>query len=63
MIFERINATGLGLTIGSIGNYSEVRNITFRDCYLDTAAKESEAYVALYQILQSKRDSLLYLHH
>jgi hypothetical protein len=39
MIFERINATGLGLTIGSIGNYSEVRNITFRDCYLHKTVK------------------------
>jgi len=39
MIFERINATGLGLTIGSIGNFSEVRNITFRDCYLHKTVK------------------------
>jgi len=39
MIFERINATGLGLTIGSIGNYSEVLNITFRDCYLHKTVK------------------------
>jgi len=30
MLFERINASGVGLTIGSIGN-SVVRNITFRD--------------------------------
>eukprot|EP00957_Ditylum_brightwellii_P062995 4780789-Ditylum_brightwellii.AAC.1 len=35
MIFERINGTGVGLTIGSIGgNTSHVRNITFRDSYL-----------------------------
>jgi polygalacturonase len=33
MLFERINASGVGLTIGSIGN-SVVRNITFRDCYM-----------------------------
>lgn len=32
-LFERINASGVGLTIGSIGQ-SQVRNITFRDCYL-----------------------------
>lgn len=31
MLFERIVASGVGLTIGSIGN-SVVRNITFRDC-------------------------------
>lgn len=33
MLFERIHASGLGLTIGSIGG-SIVRNITFRDCYM-----------------------------
>jgi polygalacturonase len=33
MTFERINASGLGLTIGSIG-ISTVRNITFKDSYL-----------------------------
>jgi hypothetical protein len=33
MLFERINASGLGLTIGSIGS-STVRNITFRDIYM-----------------------------
>jgi Glycosyl hydrolases family 28 len=33
MLFERIHASGLGLTIGSIGG-STVRNITFRDCYM-----------------------------
>ena len=33
MLFERINASGLGLTIGSIGN-SVVNNITFRDSYM-----------------------------
>ena len=31
MLFERINASGFGLTIGSIGA-SLVKNITFRDC-------------------------------
>jgi len=31
MLFERINATGMGLTIGSIGGNSAVHNITFRD--------------------------------
>lgn len=30
MLFERINASGLGLVIGSIGN-SKVKNITFKD--------------------------------
>eukprot|EP00041_Stephanoeca_diplocostata_P026189 m.699775 g.699775 ORF g.699775 m.699775 type:complete len:429 (-) comp22906_c0_seq19:2120-3406(-) len=38
MLFERINASGLGLTIGSIGG-SIVRNITFRDCYMDETVK------------------------
>ena len=33
MLFERINASGVGLTIGSIGT-SEVNNITFRDCFM-----------------------------
>lgn len=33
MIFERINASGVGLTIGSIGG-TTVRNITFRDCHM-----------------------------
>ena len=33
MTFERINASGLGFVIGSIGT-STVRNITFRDSYL-----------------------------
>ena len=35
MLFERINASGVGLTIGSIGPstaHTCVRNITFRDC-------------------------------
>ena len=33
MLFERITASGIGLTIGSIGT-SNVNNITFRDCYM-----------------------------
>jgi len=33
MLFERITASGLGLTIGSIAAET-VRNITFRDCYM-----------------------------
>ena len=33
MLFERINASGLGLTIGSIGG-TTVSNITFRDSFL-----------------------------
>ena len=32
-MFERITASGVGLTIGSIGS-SNVNNITFRDCYM-----------------------------
>ena len=35
MLFERINASGVGLTIGSVGpssDHSCVRNITFRNC-------------------------------
>ena len=38
MLFERINASGLGLTIGSIGD-GIVRNITFRHCYLYNTVK------------------------
>lgn len=33
MLFERVNASGLGLTVGSIGG-TTVRNITFRDSLL-----------------------------
>ena len=38
MLFERINASGLGLTIGSIGSET-VDNITFRNCYMHNTAK------------------------
>ncbi|KAJ9462632.1 Endopolygalacturonase I [Diplonema papillatum] len=38
MLFERIHASGLGLTIGSIAS-SVVRNITFRDCYMHRTVK------------------------
>ena len=38
MTFERINASGTGIVIGSIGG-SHVRNITFRDCYLHKSVK------------------------
>jgi hypothetical protein len=38
MLFERIEASGLGLTIGSIGS-STVRNITFRDVYMRNTVK------------------------
>ncbi|CAE7523624.1 pgaC [Symbiodinium microadriaticum] len=38
MLFERITASGVGLTIGSIGS-SSVRNITFRDCYMPNTYK------------------------
>ena len=38
MLFERITASGIGLTIGSIGN-SNVNNITFRDCYMHHTSK------------------------
>ena len=38
MVFERINASGLGLTIGSIGD-GIVRNVTFRHCYLYNTVK------------------------
>ena len=38
MLFERINASGLGLTIGSIGG-SINRNITFRNCYMHRTYK------------------------
>ena len=38
MLFERINASGLGLAVGSIGD-GAVRNVTFRDCYLRDTVK------------------------
>lgn len=38
VLVERVNASGLGLTIGSIGG-SVVRNITVRDCYLSDSSK------------------------
>ena len=38
MLFERINASGLGLTIGSIGS-DIVNNITFRNCYMHKTVK------------------------
>ena len=38
MLFERITASGVGLTIGSIGG-STVRNITFRDCVMHKPSK------------------------
>ena len=38
MLFERITASGIGLTIGSIGD-SLVKNITFRDCYMHHTLK------------------------
>eukprot|EP01062_Namystynia_karyoxenos_P010444 TRINITY_DN136_c0_g1_i3.p1 TRINITY_DN136_c0_g1~~TRINITY_DN136_c0_g1_i3.p1 ORF type:complete len:456 (+),score=169.32 TRINITY_DN136_c0_g1_i3:74-1369(+) len=39
MLIERINASGVGLTIGSIGSGSVVRNITFRDSYMHNSYK------------------------
>ena len=38
MVFERVKASGVGLTIGSIGS-SVVRNITFRDCAMPQTYK------------------------
>jgi hypothetical protein len=38
MTFERVNASGLGFVVGSIGG-STVRNITFRDSYLHRPVK------------------------
>jgi polygalacturonase len=42
MLFERIEASGLGLTIGSIGpskHHSCVRDITFRNCTMKNSYK------------------------
>jgi polygalacturonase len=42
MLFERINASGVGLTIGSISpsvNHECIRNITFRDCVMPHSFK------------------------
>eukprot|EP01048_Picozoa_sp_COSAG05_P015338 COSAG05_NODE_1838_length_3985_cov_6.972723_2_plen_129_part_00 len=38
MLFERIEASGIGLTIGSIGG-SKNNNITFRDCHMHKTGK------------------------
>jgi hypothetical protein len=38
MVFERIEASGVGRTIGSIGSFV-VRNITFRDCVVHKPVK------------------------
>lgn len=38
MLFERITASGVGLTIGSIGS-STVKNITFKDCAMHNTFK------------------------
>eukprot|EP01083_Nonionella_stella_P279756 951580_1 len=38
MLFERVNASGLGLTVGSIGG-TAVKNITFRDSFLYRTSK------------------------
>lgn len=38
MLFERIEASGIGLTIGSIGG-SRNNNITFRDCHMHETGK------------------------
>ena len=38
MLFERINASGVGMTIGSIG-CDVVNNITFRDVYMHRTFK------------------------
>jgi len=39
MLFERITASGVGLTIGSIGGGNSVRNITFRDSVMPNTYK------------------------
>ena len=39
MLFERINASGLGLTVGSLGGGDRVRNITFRECRMHRTFK------------------------
>jgi hypothetical protein len=45
MLFERINASGVGLTIGSIGGGSIVRNITFRDSIMESSYKVIFGYI------------------
>ena len=39
MLFEHIEASGLGLTIGSEGGQDVVKNITFRNVYMDRTFK------------------------
>lgn len=38
MVFERVNCSGFGLVVGSIGG-THVRNITFRDSYMHKSVK------------------------
>lgn len=51
VLIERVNASGYGLTIGSIGS-SYVRNITFRHCYLLNSVK------GIYMKFRSDRGSI-----
>ena len=43
MLFERINASGVGMTIGSIG-CDVISNITFRDVYMHHTFKGRELF-------------------
>lgn len=53
MLFERINASGVGLTIGSIGNGNHVQNITFRDSYMPNT------YKGIYMKFRDDSDSVI----
>jgi len=52
MLIERVTASGVGLTIGSIGG-STVRNITFRDCHMP------DTYKGIYMKFRDGSDGLI----
>jgi len=39
VLVERVNASGIGLTIGSVGGGDHIRNVTFRDSYMKNTMK------------------------
>jgi hypothetical protein len=62
VLVERVTASGVGLTIGSIGN-SDVANITFRDCFMPDSYKGIYLKVATAtgretQALERRREAL-----
>lgn len=39
VLVERVKASGIGLTIGSVGGGTHIRNVTFRDAYMHNSMK------------------------